>query len=47
MAMGCAECVANLRGIVEAYPEFRGRGLKVLVPDLVSEDDPRVTQVCR
>jgi peroxiredoxin len=41
-AMGCAECVANLRGIAETYPDFRGRGLNVLVLDLVSDDDPEI-----
>lgn len=43
-ALGCAECVANLRSLAEVYPEFRGRGLQVLVLDIILGDEPEVWQ---
>ncbi len=43
-ALGCAECVANLRGLAVVYPDFRGRGLTVLVLDIVSGDEPEMWQ---
>lgn len=43
-ALGCAECVTNLRNLADVYPDYRGRGLKVLVLDLVVGDAPDVWQ---
>lgn len=43
-ALGCSECVTNLRNLAEVYPDYRGRGLEVLIVDLVVEDSPEVWQ---
>lgn len=43
-ALGCAECVTNLRNLADVYPDYRGRGLRVLVLDLVVGDAPDVWQ---
>ncbi|MFQ5433473.1 MAG: peroxiredoxin family protein [Anaerolineae bacterium] len=41
-ALGCSECVTNLRNLAEIYPDYRGQGLEVLIVDLVVEDSPEV-----
>ena len=40
-ALGCAECIVNLRNLAKVYPDYSGLGLRVLVLDIVLGNDPK------
>lgn len=39
-AIGCSDCLFALQEIASVYPEFRGRGLRVVILNLYPEDTP-------
>jgi hypothetical protein len=38
--VGCGDCLFTMEEIASVYPDYRGRGLKVVILDLFPEDSP-------
>jgi peroxiredoxin len=39
-AVGCGECLFTLREVATAYPDYRGRGVNVVILNLYADDTP-------
>jgi hypothetical protein len=42
--VGCGDCILTLQEIAKVYPDYRGRGLKVLMLNLYPDDVPESWQ---
>jgi hypothetical protein len=42
--VGCGDCIFSLQEMTGAYPDYRGRGLKVVILNLYPEDTPETWQ---
>jgi hypothetical protein len=42
--VGCGDCILILQEIAKAYPDYRGRGLRVMMLNLYPEDSPESWQ---